>query len=143
VDNFGIEYVDTKDAEHLLLALRSHYDITVDWTGNKFSGINIKRDYNKRTCCRTMNGYINAIQQYYKHTTPTKPKHSPYLHREIIYRAKEQCATNNIDTTPPLDAAGIEWCQGIIGALLYYPRAFDNKLLMTLSAIGASQASAT
>ena len=38
---------------------------------------------------------------------------------------------------------GIEWCQGIIGALLFYARAFDNKLLMTLSAIGASQASAT
>ena len=143
VDDFGIEYVDTKDSEHLLLALRSHYEITVDWTGTKFSGIDIEWDYNKRTCCTTMNGYINPIQLRYKNTTPTKPEHSPYLHRELMYGAKEQYATNDIDTTPPLDAAGIKWCQGVIGALLFYARAVDNKLLMTISAIGASQASAT
>jgi hypothetical protein len=32
---------------------------------------------------------------------------------------------------------------GVTGCLLYYARVVDNKLLMTLSAIGASQASAT
>ena len=64
-------------------------------------------------------------------------------HREIIYGAKEQYAHNDIDTSPPLDAAGIKWCRGVIGALLYYARAVDNKLLMTLSTIAATQAAAT
>ena len=60
-----------------------------------------------------------------------------------IYSAKEQYSTNNVNTSPPLNAKGIKWCQGVIGFLLYYARAVNNKLLMTLSAIGASQASAT
>jgi hypothetical protein len=41
VENFGIENVDTVDAAHLLTALHSHYKITVDWTGTKFSGIDL------------------------------------------------------------------------------------------------------
>jgi hypothetical protein len=90
-----------------------------------------------------MKGYITEVRARYGHPTPTKPVHSPHLHREIIYGAKEQYATTDIDTTPPLDTAGIKWCQGVIGSLLFYARAVDNKLLMTISAIGASQASAT
>ena len=90
-----------------------------------------------------MKGYISEIRARYGHPTPPKPVHSPHLHREIIYGAKEQYATTDIDTSPKLDAAGIKWCQGVIGSLLFYARAVDNKLLMTISAIGASQALAT
>ena len=90
-----------------------------------------------------MKGCINNVRTRFGHPNPEKPEHSPHLHREIIHGAKQQYATNNVDTSPPLDAAGIKWCQGVIGCLLYYARAVDNKLLMTLSAISASQASAT
>ena len=90
-----------------------------------------------------MKGYINNVHTRFGHPDPRNPKHSPHLHREIIYSAKQQFATNNVDRTPPLDAAGVKWCQGVIGCLLYYAQAVDNTLLMTLSAIGASQASAT
>ena len=91
-----------------------------------------------------MKGYINNVRNRFGHLDPRKPKHSPHLHREIIYGAKQQYATINVNTSPPLDAACIRWCQeGVISCLLYYARAVDNKLLMTLSAIGASQASAT
>jgi hypothetical protein len=47
------------------------------------------------------------------------------------------------DTSPLLDAAGIKHIKGIVGSLLYYARAVDNKLLTTLSAIEAQQAKAT
>ena len=47
------------------------------------------------------------------------------------------------DTSAPLDTAGIKRVQGIVGALLYYSRAVDNKLLVALNAIGAQQAAAT
>jgi hypothetical protein len=50
VDDFGIEYVDKVHAEHLLAALRGHYKITTDWSGSKFAGIDLKWDYNARTC---------------------------------------------------------------------------------------------
>ena len=47
------------------------------------------------------------------------------------------------DTTPPLDIQGTKRVQGIVGALLYYARAVDDKLLVGLSAIGSHQAVAT
>ena len=47
------------------------------------------------------------------------------------------------DTSPPLDTKSITRVQRIVGALLYYARAVDNKLLVGLSAIGAQQAAAT
>ena len=46
------------------------------------------------------------------------------------------CVDNDINDSPPLDAAGIKKVQGIVGSILYYARAVDNKLLCTVSAIG-------
>ena len=47
------------------------------------------------------------------------------------------------DPTPPLDSQGTKRAQSIVGALLYYAQAVDNKLLVGLSAIGSQQASST
>ena len=44
---------------------------------------------------------------------------------------------------PPLDSQGKKRVQGIVGALLYYARAVDNKLLVVLVDIVSHQASAT
>ena len=46
-------------------------------------------------------------------------------------------------TSPPLDEAGIKRIQAIVGAVLLYGRAVDNKLLVTLDSIGIQQAAAT
>ena len=47
------------------------------------------------------------------------------------------------DTSPPLDEAGIKRIQAIVGAVIFYGRAVDNKLLVTLNSIGTQKASAT
>ena len=142
VDDFGIEYVNRRHAEHLLAALQETYKVTTDWTGSKFAGIDIAWDYTKRTCRITMNGYIANVLLKYNHQTPRKPQHSPHQHREIIYGAKQQLIPDD-DTSPVLDADGIKRIQGIVGSLLYYARAVDNKLLVALSAISSKQATAT
>ena len=49
-DDFGIEYVEKVHAEHLLTALSKNYTVTTDWTGAKFTGIDITWDYTARTC---------------------------------------------------------------------------------------------
>ena len=46
------------------------------------------------------------------------------------------------DTSPPLNEKGIKRVQGIVRDLLYVERAFNNKLLLALSTIGAQQAAA-
>ena len=47
------------------------------------------------------------------------------------------------DTSPPLNYKGIKRVQGIVGVLLYLGRAFNNTLLVSLSAIGAQHEAAT
>jgi len=66
-----------------------------------------------------------------------------HKHRPITYSAKAQLVTDEVATSPPLDAAGIKRVQGIVRCLLYYAQAVNNKLLCTLSAIGMNQAAAT
>ena len=78
----------------------------------------------------------------YGYPIPNKPQLSPHKHQETSYGAKEQLATED-DISPPLDSQGTKRVQGIVSALLYYARAVDNKLLVSLSAIGSQQASAT
>ena len=142
MDNFGIEYLDKEHALHLLKTLEVDYKITTDWEGTKFAGIDLAWDYHARnahwTCRISMKGYIAKVLLKYGHPIPKKPHLSPQLspqkHREVIYGAKEQLAPED-DTTPPLDSQDTKRVQGIVGTLLYYARAVDNKLLVRLSAI--------
>ncbi|MBM4179865.1 MAG: hypothetical protein FJ211_11150, partial [Ignavibacteria bacterium] len=142
VDDFGIQYVGREHANHLLHALQQHYEVTSDWDGSKFVGINIKWDYSIRKCHLSMNGYIDDLLIKYNHPRPHKPQHAPHKHRPIVYGAKEHLLPED-DTSPLLDTEGIKRIQGIVGSLLYYARAVDNKLLATLSTISSQQAKAT
>jgi hypothetical protein len=89
-----------------------------------------------------MDNYINDLLLIYNHPKPHKPQHSPHAHHKIIYGAKEQLVPEE-DTSPPLDATGVKRIQGIIGSLLYYVQAVDNKLPCMLSIISSQQAKAT
>ena len=142
VDDFGIQYEGQRHAHHLLEALQNDYKVTTDWSGSKFAGIDLKWDYQRRTCRLTMKSYITDLLCKYNHQPPAKPQHAPHAHRDIIYGAKEQLLPET-DTSPPLDETGIKRIQGIVGSLLYYARAVDNKLLATLSTISTQQATAT
>ena len=44
VDDFGIKYVDKRHADHLRNTLLKHYEITQDWTGSCFDGIDLAWD---------------------------------------------------------------------------------------------------
>ena len=61
---------------------------------------------------------------------------------DIMYGRKVQQAPEQ-DSSPALDEKLVLRVQHIFGALLYYYRAVNNKLLVPLSAIGAQQAPAT
>ena len=138
VDDFGIEYVGKEHALHLLKTLEKNYNITTDWKGTKFSGTNLAWNYHAhhadRTCRISMKDSINKVLLKYNHQFPKKLQLSPHNHREISYGNKDQLVPEE-DTSPTLDSQGTKRVQGIVGALLYYARAVDNKLLVGLSAI--------
>jgi hypothetical protein len=112
----------------------------------KCSRIDIEWNYAKkqadRTCRLSMKKYIHNLLVKFDHPKPLKPKLSPHKHCEIQYGAKVQTAMED-DTSAPLNATGIKHVQGIVGALLYYARAVEKKLLVALNAIGTQQAAAT
>ena len=60
----------------------------------------------------------------------------------MIYDAKEQL-THEDDTSLPLDNQGTKRIQVIAGALLYYTRAVENRLLVGLSYIVSHQDATT
>ena len=41
VDDFGVEHAGKQHADHLISTLSPHYDITEDWNGTKFLGIDL------------------------------------------------------------------------------------------------------
>ena len=117
----------------------------MDWEGKNFVGIDLDWNYaskhTERTCRLSMDGYIDKLLIKYNRTRPRKPQLSPHCHREIVYWATKQL-TPVEDTSPALDAAGIKCVQSIVGALLYYARAVDKKMLVALSTIGGQQEAA-
>jgi hypothetical protein len=142
VDDFGVEYVGREHAEHLASILKQYHEITEDWEGKKFAGVDLQWDYAKRSVRLTMEGYIRDLLIKYGHPAPTKPQLSPFKSKPIAYGNKSQLVSEE-EPSPSLDDAGIKRVQGIVGAVLYYARAVNNKLLVGLSAIGTQQAAAT
>ena len=128
------------------MALEEKYEITIDWEGTKYSGIDIKWDYalihKNRKECLSMKYYINDLLIKVGHIKLIKAQLSPYRHNPIFYGESKQFTSKNY-TSFPLDAKGILWVQKHFGALLYYGLAVDNKLLVSLSAIRSQQAAAT
>ena len=89
-----------------------------------------------------MEEYTRQLLLRYGHPAPRKTQRSPHQHRETIYGASIQKPLEE-DTSPSLDAAGINRIQVIVGTVLYHARAVNNKLLTTFSSIGSEQAKAT
>jgi hypothetical protein len=81
VDSFGVQYTQLLDAQHLLAALKQHYEaITVDWTGSLFCSVSLKWDYTNRTFDLSMPGYISSALAEFDHPQPTKLEHQPHHH---------------------------------------------------------------
>ena len=60
VDDFGVKYIGTEAAQHLMDTLLQYYRITHDWEGKKYLGMTIKHDLDKKNylivhaklCCK-------------------------------------------------------------------------------------------
>ena len=78
VDDFGIKYVGEKNSQHLLQVLQEHYEISKDWKGENFTGIDLKWNYsttkNDRTLRLSIHGYIDRIIIQFGHKRTTKPQ---------------------------------------------------------------------
>jgi hypothetical protein len=87
VDNFGVQYTNKDDADHLLTTLQKLYTVSVDWTGSKYCGMTLTWDYHLHTCNISMPGYIAHALKRFKHPKPTRPQHAPHEWQPPTYGA--------------------------------------------------------
>ncbi|EJK62273.1 hypothetical protein THAOC_17120, partial [Thalassiosira oceanica] len=142
VDDFGVKYVGKEHAEHLASAIRQNYKVTEDWTGNRYIGITLDWDYDKRQVHLSMPGYTKKALKQFGHKAPKQRQNAPYPHTPPNYGARKQYAKEE-STSPPLDKKGKRFIQQVCGKFLYYGRAVDSTLLMPISAIASQQANPT
>ena len=140
VDDFGVKYTGKEHATHLISILKQYYEISEDWTGSKYVGITFDWDYRKQRVHLSMPGYIAKALQHFGHERPRRPQNSPHPHVAPIYGAKAQYVEMDIPSAP-LDKKGQKFIQAVTGTLLYYSRAVDPTMLVTLNAITTQQAS--
>jgi hypothetical protein len=142
VDDFGVKYVGIENFNHLLDLLKKFHGVQCNMAGGKFAGINIKWGCVGCRCRISMPDSTENHLIKFKHPQPTKPCCSPYKCLLIAYGAKAQL-TPEANTSDRLDNHRKRRVQEIVGLLLYYTQAVDNKLLVALSAIAALQTYAT
>ena len=121
VDDFGVQYTDDLYAQHLIKWLEEDYELTKNWHGDKYCGLDLEWDYSGRKARISMKGYIEKVLQRFKHTTPKNSQDSPRKHTEPAYGQKVQYSKEE-STEELLTPADIKGIQKIIGALLYCGR---------------------
>jgi hypothetical protein len=142
VDDFGVKYKHQEDIEHLIKCIKEKYELTMDLDGDLYWGIQLTWDINTCTLDISMPRYIFKQFQKYKHTTPIKPQQCPYAPQPKQYGSEAQRPLS-LDMSPPLSKDDIKEGQRVIGSILYYARAVNLTVLMTLSTIASKQANGT
>ena len=141
VDDFGVKYVGEEHANHLLAAIKEHYECKADWDGARYLGLILDWDYEKREVHLSMPEYVMEALQRFQHKPPKHQQHQPHKHVVPTYGQKVQYAV--VDESEPLDKEGKTFIQQVTGTFLYYARAVDPTMLVALSAIASAQANPT
>ena len=103
VDNFGVKYFFSQDdIHHFLQALRTYYEVTIDWTGSDYCSMNIEWNYDKGWVDISMPNYITKAFTIWNHAKPKKPQHAPHKWSIPIYGKNVQLVPRP-DKTEPLD----------------------------------------
>ncbi len=142
VNDFGVKFVNKADVDHLIASIKKTYTLTEDWTGSLYCGIMLEWDYVGCTVNILMPRYIKMKLQEYEHIMPPKLQTCPYLPEPMKFGTESQALLPN-DSTPKLGKNSIKHVQKIVGSILYYARAVDMTVLITLSSIAVEQMKAT
>jgi hypothetical protein len=138
VNDFGVKYTNTANAEHMINTLKKLYAVSEDWTGTKYCGLTLAWDYTNRTVDLSIPGYIERALQRFQHPTPPRPEHAPHAWQKPIYVATMQYAPDP-DTAPALHATDTKHLQEVMGTLL----AVDSTMLPAIGTLASQRAHGT
>jgi len=92
VDDFAVCYMDKADADHLMAALHTHYQVTKDWAAQQYCSMTLKWDYAAQMVDLYMPGYIDHALKWFQHPHPQCPEHAPHAWQKPNYSATTQYA---------------------------------------------------
>ena len=133
-----VNHVGKDTADHLILALKKLYTISIDCTGSLYCGLTINWDNDKRICDISMPTYIKEALHKFQKPAPSRPQDAPHAWNQPVYGAAVQYADQPNDS-PLLPPKSINLVQKIIGTLLYYAIAVDPTMLVSIGAITSHQ----
>jgi hypothetical protein len=120
VDDFTVKYVGQQHAHHMRNILLRSYELTTDWDGKMYSGMNLKWYYSNITCDISIPDYIANFIRKFQHDTPKHPQHTPSRYAVPVYGAKKQFSTQ--DDTQPRTTKQCIHIHKVTGSVLYYAR---------------------
>ena len=94
MDDFGVIVFGKEHVDHLLQKIYENYNVSIDWEGTRYLGMNLDRDYDNCEVHVSMLEYVTEELKSFKHISPRKPQHQPHPHVLEIYGAKVQYATD-------------------------------------------------
>jgi hypothetical protein len=68
VDDFGVKYFSHADALHLITALKTHYELTTDWTGALYCGLTLAWNYAQGYVDVSTPGYVARVLTKFQHS---------------------------------------------------------------------------
>jgi endonuclease I len=71
-----------------MASIKKNYDISSDWKGSAYCGLEIGWDYINGTVDLYMPGYIKAALYNYRHPARMRPEHAPHQWNPPIYGCK-------------------------------------------------------
>jgi hypothetical protein len=78
VDDFGVNYKNKDDVDHLVASIETTYTLTKDWSGDLYCGIALAWDYANRMLDISMPGYIKKKLYEYRHVQSKRTQTCPY-----------------------------------------------------------------
>jgi hypothetical protein len=109
-----------------------------DWKGSAYCGLTLEWNFKNRTVDLYMPGYIKAAINKYQHATPTRPEHALHTWNPPVYGAKTQYVEDE-NNSPALSAKDVNKLQQLTGTLLYYARAVDPTLIISINVLASEQ----
>ena len=103
--------------------------------------MDLKWDYENRTCDLSMDGYVRKTLQKFNNWKPTKMRHSPSHFTPPQYGQKIQLTQP--DDSQPLTLQEIKELQQVIGSFLFYGRVVDETMLHCLNTLASAQSEGT
>jgi hypothetical protein len=86
VDDFGVKCFSKSDAQHLIDAIKAHYELTINWSSLLYCGLTLDWHYDQGYVDVSMPGYVDrrALKKF-DHVPPSRNQHAPHTWTEPAY----------------------------------------------------------